>query len=86
MTIRPTKQEHNDVYDELCAVVDKYTQRMSKIEILAIASNIVGKLVAMQDQMAFTPDQVMEIVAKNIELGNRQVISQLVRAEPAGHA
>ena len=46
-------------------------------ELLAVAANLVGKLVAMQDQRTMTPAEAMEIVAMNIEHGNKQVLDQL---------
>ena len=51
------------------------------MEILAIAANMVGKLVAMQDQRVVTPAIAMETVAKNIEVGNKQVIDALTNSQ-----
>ena len=41
------------------------------------AANMVGKLLAMQDQRKFTAEVAMEIVAMNIERGNAQVSDAL---------
>lgn len=54
-------------------------------EMLAVASQIVGRMVALQDQRRFTPAAVMQIVAINIEAGNQDIINQLASA-PGGHA
>lgn len=43
-------------------------------QMLAIASHMVGQLVALQDQRKVTPGTAMEIVARNIELGNAEAI------------
>jgi len=73
-----TKQEHEVVYQELVALVKRHEGLVSSLEILAIASNMVGKLVAMQDQRSVTPVQAMSIVANNIEEGNRQVLATVL--------
>lgn len=54
-------------------------------EMLALASHMVGQLVALQDQTKFTPETAMEIVARNIEIGNAEVIDDL-RSAVGGRA
>lgn len=44
-------------------------------EILAIASQLIGNLVALQDHRKYTAAQVMELVANNIEIGNAEVVT-----------
>jgi hypothetical protein len=77
MSIHPARLEHEVTYQELTALISRHAAKLSAIEILAVASNIVGKLVAMQDQRRYSKGDVMEIVARNIEAGNQQVIEQL---------
>lgn len=77
MAVVVSKPEHEVVYQELIALVTKHAVGLKAIEILAIAANMVGKLVAMQDQRKTSPTLAMEVVAKNIETGNAQVLSQL---------
>jgi hypothetical protein len=48
-------------------------------EILAMMAYTLGQLVAMQDQRKMTPKQAMEIVAMNIEEGNKQAIEEAFR-------
>lgn len=80
------KPEHEVVYQELAALIGKHASTMSAVEILAVASNMVGKLVAMQDQRKTTPAGAMKIVMKNLEVGNRQAIKHLALAPAAGTA
>ncbi len=54
-------------------------------EILAILANLVGQVLAVQDQRKITPGAGMEIVAWNIETGNAEAIAALIGA-PGGHA
>ena len=72
------KPEHEVAYNDLIALIGKHSDTVSKQALLAIAANMVGKLVALQDQRELTPAQAMEVVAKNLELGNQSVIRQLL--------
>lgn len=72
-----SRPEHEVAYQDLCALMNKHADKLSSLELLAIGANMVGKLVAMQDQRTVTPKQAMEVVANNLELGNQQVIEQL---------
>ena len=77
MSFHEAKPDHEVAYQDLCALVNKHADKLSAIELLAVASNMLGKLVAMQDQRTVSPDIAMEVVAHNIELGNQQVLAQL---------
>lgn len=77
MSTRPSKAEHEALYQELVALLNKHAGKLDAIEMLAVASNMLGKMIAMQDQRRFTGTQVMEIVARNIEHGNKEVLKQL---------
>lgn len=78
---RLAKPEHEVAYQDLCALVNKHAADMSALELLAVAANMLGKLVALQDQRKVTPATAMEIVAQNIEHGNKQVLDQLGRTQ-----
>ena len=71
------KPEHEVVYADLAALLERHADKMTKIEVLAIAANMLGKLVAMQDQRTITPDIAMQTISANIEHGNRQVFDLL---------
>lgn len=83
MSIQKARPGHEVAYQDIAALLNRHTGDLKAIEVLAIAANMVGKLVALQDQRRTTPEQAMEIVARNIEIGNRQVIDQLA-TEPGG--
>lgn len=78
------KPEHEVAYQDLNALIGKHADKLSAIELLAVASNIVGKLVAMQDQRVTTPEIAMAVVAENIQVGNDQVLARL--GTPQGRA
>lgn len=71
------KKEHEVAYQDLVALIRKHADKMSSLEVLAVAANMVGKLVALQDQRSVTSTMAMEIVIKNLELGNQQVMDDL---------
>lgn len=77
MSFHRTKSEHEVAYQELVALVRRHAGKLSSLELLAVAANMVGKLVAMQDQRTVTPAEAMDVVLKNMEHGNQQVVTQL---------
>lgn len=80
MSLKSAKPEHEAFYQDLAALLKKHAGHLSALEMLAVASNAVGKIVAMQDQRKYTPEAIMDIVAKNIEYGNQHAISELLNA------
>ncbi|MDR3562028.1 MAG: hypothetical protein P4N59_11420 [Negativicutes bacterium] len=80
------KPAHEVLYQDLVKLMRKNAGNITSLEMLAIASNLVGKLVAMQDQRTVTREIAMETVAKNLEAGNQHVIAQLTNSKPASRA
>lgn len=81
MSLHLAKPEHEVLYQDLCKLVGKHGDKISAQEILAVAANMLGKLVAMQDQRTMSPAMAMEIVAQNLEHGNLDVIKQLANSK-----
>lgn len=77
------KPEHEIAYQDLCTLLAR-NNKLSKLEILAVASNMLGKLVALQDQRLVTPQHAMKIIADNIEIGNQQALEQLTNSKGKG--
>lgn len=82
MKTRPTEPKHEAVFQELCAVLKKHADQhdLSAVELLAIASTMVGMLIANQDQRQITASMAMDVVAANIEAGNKRVRDELAAA------
>ena len=72
---------HQVAYDDLSDLLRKHASKVSAIEMLALAANMVGKIVAFQDQRIITPAMAMETVARNIEIGNQQALAQIMTPE-----
>jgi hypothetical protein len=80
MSLHLAKPEHEVAYQDICELVSKHANKLSAQELLAVAANMLGKLVAMQDQRTMSPAMAMEIVAQNLEHGNLDVIKQLTNS------
>lgn len=77
MSIKLAKPEHEVLYQDLCNLVGKHGDKVDAFEMLAIAANMIGKLIAMQDQRKITREMALDLVIRNIEEGNKQVLEQL---------
>lgn len=69
----------------LVAAIRPYADVLGAQGMLAVASALVGQLIAMQDQRTMTQAMAMEIVARNIEGANQEVLDGL-RNSTSGHA
>lgn len=67
---------HIRLHDAFKAAIVAATtdDKMPIDEILAVASKIVGALIAVQDQRKYNSERVMALVIKNIEEGNADMI------------
>ena len=79
MSVHIAKPAHEIAYQEIVALVRRQTDKhgLSALELLAVAANMLGKIIALQDQRKVTPAIAMKTVAANIEMGNGQAISEL---------
>lgn len=75
--------KHEALYQEILAVIRKYD--LPPVEILAVCANTTGKVLAMQDQTAGSVDYYLKVLTTNLELGNRQVIAEVL-GNTAGNA
>jgi hypothetical protein len=76
-----SKPEHEVAYQDMIALIRKHADKMSSRELLAVGANMLGKLIALQDQRTTTPAMAMKIVADNIEFGNKQVLERLFQSD-----
>ena len=73
------RPEHQVVYDELYQLIKRHAGTLTPMDLRAVASNMVGKLVALQDQSKVTPEMAMRVVGHNIEAGNRQAFEDAAK-------
>lgn len=72
---------HKAFRDDMIDVVKKHGDDLSGEEMLALSAHFVGQMIAMQDQRTMTPARAMEIVAGNIEIGNKEVFDGVLSSE-----
>lgn len=77
MRRRIARPEHEVAFQDVHALLAKHADKLTAAEMLAVAANLVGKLIAFQDQRRMTPEEAMKIVRLNIEEGNRQAVEHL---------
>lgn len=81
--VQPTKQ-HALFYSDLIDLLRKHSENLSGAEMLALAAQTTGKILAMQDQRSMTPEQAMQMVMDNMMAGNHQAMVEL--GAPQGNA
>ncbi len=81
MSVHLANPEYEVAYQDLCQLVNRHADKLTSLELLAVAANMLGKIVALQDQRTVSPSTAMEIVAKNLEYGNKQVLDQLCQSK-----
>lgn len=69
--------EHDQLSVALCSCIRRTAPDMPAEDILAIFCQLVGQLVALQDQRRFTSESIMALVSANIEMGNHQAFDLL---------
>lgn len=74
--MQPTER-HLSFMNELKASLANHSD-LKPDEMLAIASQFVGNLIALQDQNKYTGVMAMQLVARNIEVGNAAVVETLL--------
>jgi len=80
-TVVEAKEEHKVLYHELITLVRRHGDTVTAPEMLAIAANMVGKLIALQDQQTMSQQRAMQIVATNIERGNDEAVRELMKTQ-----
>ena len=75
--------DHMAMKADIAAILDKYRDN-HPLEILAVAAQVVGMIIALQDQAKISPQRAMDVVARNIEAGNQVATAPL--SNPAGSA
>lgn len=65
-------QAHCDFQDELIDLLELHSPNVSDIEALAIAANLVGKMIALQHGGRYSMKEIVEVVTTNIKAGNAE--------------
>lgn len=74
-----TKPVHASFKKDLAKFLETYDDKLSAEEMLAVTSQVVGMMVAMQDQTKSSVAKIMEVVSLNIQTGNASAIAELLK-------
>lgn len=71
--------KHHEFMEKLKGVaIDALkTDTLTAPEVLAITAQLVGILIALQDQRKFTHEIIMSMIVNNIEVGNQSAIAMV---------
>lgn len=71
------KPQHTAFRNALVNVYREHGKGLDAQEMLALAAQLVGQLLAIQDQRRVSVEMCMEMISANIEAGNAQAIAEL---------
>ena len=77
-TIHP-KPVHALFKKDLAKFLETYDDKLSSEEMLAVTSQVVGMMVAMQDQTKSSVAKLMEIVSLNMQQGNAIAVAEILK-------
>lgn len=80
MSKRVAKPEREVFYQDLAQLLGRHGDKVTAEEMLAIGANMLGKLLAYQDQRTMTRERGLEIIIQNIELGNQQAVAEVTNS------
>jgi transcriptional regulator GlxA family with amidase domain len=83
MPMIETTAKHEAIFLELTELLDKHSKDASAYEMLAIAGNMVGKIIAMLPK-SVTPPMAMECLMHNVMAGNRQAARIFKKTDTIG--
>jgi len=75
---------HTECRDAMVNAMRQFSEELTPQEMLAIAAQVVGQLIALQDQRVMTPEMAMDLVQGNIVIGNETVTGPLQQTEGNG--
>lgn len=67
--------------DDILALVRRHLIPNTPERILAVSSQVVGQVLALQNPMTLGKDAAIAVIMANIEKGNQDFISQMVQAD-----
>ena len=83
VTVHQPTAAHRAFRDDTIMLLKKHAGNLDAKEMLALAAHLVGQIIAMQDQRTVSREIALEIVTRNIEVGNAEVLSELGKSAGA---
>lgn len=76
-----TDARHTTFKQDLDKLLKKHAARLPADHLLAISSQVVGMIVALQDQRTMSTERALKIVSENIELGNQGIVNAMMETK-----
>lgn len=76
---QPTK-EHKDLHRDLATVMKAYPM-LTPLDYMCVVAQLLGQLIAYQDQTKYTTDAIMSMVELNIQSGNKQAVDEFIKQD-----
>lgn len=73
--------DHRKFRSEAIELLKKHAGCLDAKEMLALAAHLTGQIIAMQDQRTVTREIALEIVMRNIEAGNAEILGGLDKSD-----
>jgi hypothetical protein len=73
--------EHLLVRGALERILATEAANMPADQILALVAHFLGQLIALQDHRVYTLQMVQEVIQRNIEQGNREMVEAMTRQQ-----
>jgi len=71
MVMIPANAQVDAFHHDLNELLRKHAGHLRAEELLAVSAQVVGQIIAFQDRRVFSQNQVMQIVQRNLVLGNQ---------------
>lgn len=78
MGVHKPTEIHKAFRTEMIALLNKHAGHLTAQDMLALASHLVGQVIAMQDKSKMSREEALKIVRLNIEQGNKEVVNNLI--------
>jgi uncharacterized lipoprotein YehR (DUF1307 family) len=75
MKIVEANDAHKVAFEDLGNLLAKHGQKVDAAQMLAIAANMIGKMIALQDERTMTSERALEIVRLNLQKGNVEAMA-----------
>jgi len=81
VTIHLPTPAHEAFKNDFTDMLRKHQDALTPPEMLAVAAQFTGMLLALQDQQTMSVERAMQIDMKNLEIGNTQIVEDLMQSE-----
>lgn len=75
-SVQPSEAD-KALHVDIAALIKRHLTPDTSERVLAIASQVVGQVLALQDQRTMTKKMAFDVILSNIELGNQSALASI---------